>query len=221
MSFSLSVSVASPIANYAELQDEILNWMDREGDAAAIARVPKWIQLAESWFNRELRTPDMEQSVTFSVEDEDRPLPADFLALRSIYQETSPDNPLIGMSPDQLRNDYRGQGGIPQAYSIVAGGIRVAPVPTEEVLFTMDYFARIESLSVVAPSNWLLEQAPDLYLFAALFYGYTWARSPEQAMEAQGLAVAILDRLKTTSTASRWGAGQKPLPARQVGKGRC
>lgn len=220
MSISLNIASTLPIENYDDLKDEILEWMDREGDAAAIARVPKWILFAESWFNRELRTPDMERTTTFSADAEDMPLPADYLAMRAIYQETEPDFPLNGMSPDQLRRDFGGYSGIPQAYAIVAGGIRFAPVPQSELLYTMDYFGRIENLSVTAPSNWLLEQAPDLYLFAALFFGYTWARNP-QAAECQQLAIGILERLKTTSTASRWGAGQKPNPVRQATRGRC
>lgn len=221
MSISLNIAATLAIENYDDLQSEILEWMDRTGDSAAEERVTKWILLAESWFNRELRTPEMERTVTFSIEDEDIPLPADYLGMRAIYQETSPDFPLNGMSPDQLRRDFGGQAGIPQAYAIVGGGLRLAPVPETELLYTMDYFGRIDNLSVTAPSNWLLETAPDLYLFASLFYGYTWAGNPERAAEAQGLAIAILDRLKTTSTAARWGAGQRPNPVRQATRGRC
>ena len=221
MSISLNISATLPIDNYDDLQSEILEWMDRTGDSASEARAPKWILFAESWFNRELRTPEMEHSVTFSIADEDTPLPDDFLGMRAIYQETEPDFPLNTMSPDQLRSEYAGQTGIPQAYAIVGGGMRVGPVPEREMLYTMDYFRRIENLSVTAPSNWLLQQAPDLYLFAALFFGYTWAGNPEKAAESQSLAVSIIDRLKTTSTASRWGAGQKPSPIRQATRGRC
>lgn len=221
MSISLNITSVSPIANYDDLQSEILEWMDRTGDSAAESRAPKWILFAESWFNRELRTPDMEHSVTFSITDEDTPLPDDYLAMRAIYQETEPDFPLNGMSPDQLRRDFGGQTGVPQSYAIVGGGIRVAPVPERELLYTMDYFRRIENLSVTAPSNWLLRQAPELYLFAALFFGYEWAKNPEDANRCRDMAVSILDRLKTTSTASRWGAGQKPNPVRQATRGRC
>ena len=221
MAISLNISVAGPIANYDDLQSEILDWMDREGIAADAVRAPKWIQYAEAWFNRELRTPDMEATISFEIGDEDRPLPSDYLAMRSIYQETEPDKPLSGMSPDQLRQTYAGQSGIPSAYCIVAGGIRVAPVPERDLLYTMDYFRRIDALSVVTPSNWLLETAPDLYLFAALFYGFTWSDNPVKAGMFRDLAVGLLERLKTTSTASRWGAGTRPQTVRQASRGRC
>ena len=221
MSISLNITTPSPIANYDELQSEILDWMDREGIAADVARVPKWILYAESWFNRELRTPEMERTVTFSITDEDTPLPEDYLGMRAIYQETEPDKPLMAMSPDQLRSEYTGQSGIPSAYTIVAGGIRVAPVPETEAIYTLDYFGRIETLSVTAPSNWLLQVAPDLYLFAALHYGYEWANNYEAADRAAQKAVALMDRLQVTSTAARWGAGTRPFTARQIGKGRC
>ena len=134
MSISLDIGSTSPIENFDDLQDEILEWMDRTGDAASLARVPKWILFAESWFNRELRTPEMERTTTFSADAEDMPLPSDYLAMRAIYQETEPDLPLNGMSPDQLRRDFGGYSGIPQAYAIVGGGIRFAPVPERELV---------------------------------------------------------------------------------------
>jgi len=87
--------------------------------------------MAESLFNRELRCPEMERTVTFSVTAEDATLPADFLAMRSIYIEAVPDLPLRGMSPAALKQEFSGSVGTPQAYALVAGGIRMAPPPAD------------------------------------------------------------------------------------------
>jgi hypothetical protein len=221
MSISLNISAAAPISNYAELQDKILKWMDREGDADAIALVPDWIQFAEVMFNRELRTPEMEHTVTFSIADEDTPLPSDFLGMRAIYEETDPDRALSGMSPDQLRLDYGGNSGIPQGYAIIGGGIRVAPVPDQEYIYTLDYIQQIVPLSVIAPSNWMLEKHPDAYLIAALAWGYDWMDNEAKANRYAQLAAGIVDRIKTISNTVRWGAGQRPNPVRQASRGRC
>lgn len=218
MTISLNISSPAAIADYDALQSEIASWLDRDD---LTSRIPTFILMAESFFNRELRTPQMEATVSFSVSDEDTPLPVDYLAMRSIYQETTPDNPLRGMSPDGLRQEFVGQAGIPTSYAIVAGGIRVAPVPESTLVFTMDYFARIASLSVTAPSNWLLEQAPDLYLFASLYFAEVYNENPARAGQFQALAENILARLKQSATAARWGAGTRPSTAMQVGRGKC
>jgi hypothetical protein len=219
MSISLNVSSPNAIPDYEALISEVSEWLDR-GDELD-SRIPTFILMAEAYFNNELRTPQMEQSNTFSVFDEDTPLPTDYLALRAIYQETVPDNPLRAMSPDALRQEYRGQPGTPTSYSIVGGAIRVAPVPEVELIFTMDYFARIQSLSATAPSNWLLEGNPALYLFATLYFAEAYLDNPTRAAQWQALSDDILRRLKTSATAARWGAGTRPSPARQATKGRC
>jgi hypothetical protein len=218
MSISLNVSSPNAIPDYEALIAEVAEWLDRDD---VTSRIPTFVLMAEAFFNNELRTPQMEQSKTFSVSDEDTPLPTDYLALRAIYQETIPDNPLRAMSPDALRQEYRGQPGTPTSYSIVGGVIRVGPVPETELIFTMDYFARVQSLSATAPSNWLLESHPDLYLFGTLYFAEAYLDNPTRATQWQSLAENILVRLRTAATAARWGAGTRPSPARQATKGRC
>jgi hypothetical protein len=125
------------------------------------------------------------------------------------------------MSPDQMRRDFGGTSGTPQGYAIIAGGIRVAPVPDQEYLYTLDYIQQIPPLSVIAPSNWLLEKHPDAYLIAALAWGYDWMDNEAKANRYAQLAVSIVGRIKTTSNTVRWGAGQRPNPVRQAGRSRC
>lgn len=218
MSISIAVSSASAIPDYPSLKAEVSSFLDRDD---IDLKIPTFVLLAESHFNRELRTPDMERTLTFSVENEDTPLPTDYLAMRAIYQETTPDNPLVGMSPDELRLEYLGQSGTPRAYAIVAGSIRTGPVTDTAVTFSMDYFAQIERLSDASPVNWLLEKHPDLYLFTTLFYAEQYLDNDSRAAKWFQLAQGILMRIKETSTASRWGAGTRPNTARQASRGRC
>lgn len=218
MSISIALDSSSAIPNYAALKTEIGEWLDRDD---LVSKIPVFVLMAEAHFNRELRTPDMERTLTFSVESEDTALPTDYLAMRAIYQETTPDNPLVGMSPDELRLEYRGQSGIPTSYAIVAGSIRVAPVPETALVFSMDYFAKIENLSDASPSNWLLESHPDLYLSTCLYLAESFLDNDAKAGKWLSLSTGILDRIKQTSTASRWGAGIRPVSARQASRARC
>jgi hypothetical protein len=72
----------------------------------------------------------MERTITFDTADEDRTLPEDYLAMRAIYIEGSPDRPLRGLGPTAIRQGFDGTTGTPVAYCLVSGGIRLIPPPS-------------------------------------------------------------------------------------------
>lgn len=220
MSISLNLGVEAPIPDLDTLILKVQKWLDRDDLAD---EVPVFVQLFEAEANRELRTPEMEQTVTFSVEDEDRPLPSNYLAMRAIYRENgTADTTLRGMSPTALKAEYEGSTGIPRAYALVSGGIRVAPPPADEYLLTMDYFARIEPLSVVAPSNWLLEKHPDAYLYGTLYYAEAYLDNAVRASQWRGLLDTVFAKINKSTRADRYGAGALvPNTTRQVRGARC
>lgn len=218
MSFSLNVGATPAIASFSDLQSEIAAWLDRDD---LTARIPTFILMAESYFNRELRTLDMESSYTFTASAEDTSLPDDFLALRDVYLVGPPDRPLKSMSPDALRIDYGGNTGIPVAYALVSDSIRLAPVPADTTTIRIDYYQSIENLSVATPSNWLLLNHPDAYLFTALFYAETFLENPTRAAGHMAIAQGVLDSLKRSSRLSKWGTAPTPTGVAQVRNARC
>jgi hypothetical protein len=164
----------------------------------------------------------MERTVTASVSAEDTPLPADYLAMRAIYEEGSPDRPLRGISPTAIRQGFDGSTGTPVAYCLVSGGLRMVPPPSGELLVTMDYWARIENLSTTQPSNWLLENHPDAYLYATLFQAEAYLDNATRAAQWKGLADRVIDRLNRTSRNDRYGAGPLvPNTVAQVRGAKC
>lgn len=214
MSISLALSVPGAIPNLDALKAEIALWLDRDD---LEARIPTFVAMAEAEFNRELRTPQMERTLTFSASDEDQPLPSDYLAMRNIYIEGSPDRPLRGMAPTAQRIEFDGSSGTPQAYILVSGGLRLVPPPSSAILLTMDYFGRIDALSAVAPSNWLLENHPDAYLYGALFYAEAYLDNAIRASQWRGLFDQALQRIGRAAQADRYGAGPLvPNTMRQV-----
>lgn len=227
MTISINVSADLPIAG----KDDLKQWCAEEVDRDLTEATPsgtlsdnfdRWILLAESRFNRELRCPDMERTVTFSVTEADTPLPADYLSMRSIYEEGSPDTPLRSIPPPSVRQEYDGTPGKPQAYILVSGALRLVPPPDTTYLLTMDYYAQISNLSVVAPSNWVLEKHPDAYVTAVLFHFFRWSKDRQSAMDANALCSSIIEDINQTARADRYGAG--PLARAtvlQTSGGRC
>jgi hypothetical protein len=220
MSISISLTSAGAIPDLDALTVHAQDWLDRDDLAA---KIPTFIAMAEALFNREIRASEMERTITFTATAEDTPQPAqDYLAMRSIYLEASPDTPLRSMSPTALKREFDGTSGTPVAFSMVSGGIRLAPPPANATTFTMDYWARIAPLSVIAPSNWLLENHPDAYLYALLFYAEMFLDNKEKAADYKGLLDEVIAQINREANNDRYGAGPLiPNAVAQVSGARC
>ena len=58
--------------------------------------------------------------------------------------------------------------GVPEAYTMRAGYILMGPVPSSLYTMEIDYYAKVAALSDSAPTNDMLTNNPDLYLYGAL-----------------------------------------------------
>jgi hypothetical protein len=207
MSISLALDTEGAIANLDDLKDWIADEVDRPLSDIS-DKLDKWILMAESYYNRHLRTPDMEGEYLFTADAEDMPLPSDYRGMRSIYIEGSPDRPLRAFGAASIRMEYDGTtSAYPAGYVLVSEGIRFVPPPSGEILLHMDYFKKIPSLSVVNPSNWLLEKHPDAYVAAILFHYYRWAQNLELAVAYKSMREELKDEINAASRRDRFGAG--------------
>jgi hypothetical protein len=221
MAISINISAPGAISNLDDLKAWVADELDR--DLADIGdRLAKCIQFAEADFNRGLRAPDMERTALGSATNEDTPLPDDYLAMRAIYEEGSPDRPLKGISPTAVRQISNGTAGTPVAYCLVSNSIRLIPPPASDVLLTMDYWARIEPLSVFAPSNWLLNKHPDLYVLGTLYHYYRFVPNREMAAAYKGLMSELVADINRVARNDRYGAGPLvPSTVTQVRGAKC
>lgn len=213
MSISLALTPLGAIPDRDTLITAVQDWLDRDD---LEAKIPMFIQMTEALFNRELRTPQMERTSTSSVSSEDTTLPEDYLAMRAIYEEGSPDRPLRGIAPTAIRQGYDGTTGAPVAYTLVASGLRLIPPPSDTISLTMDYFARIEPLTASSPVNWLLEQHPDAYLYGTLYNAEIYLDNIPRAAQWKQLVDELISRLNRSSRNDRYGAG--PLVPNTIGQ---
>lgn len=210
---AFSTDSASAIVTLDDLVAEIRDEMDDSGYSAT--KIYRAIARAEAFFNRELRVPQMETEYQFSVTTESTPLPNDFLQMRSVYQEDSPDRPLLSMSPSSLRQLYFGQTGPVAAYAVEGQNIIVAPVG--ETTVTMLYYAKIPSLTESAQSNWLLVDYPDMYLHQVLAILFAKTGDDARASSNLGIAAVIIEQANKAGKNARWGAGPlRPMLVQQV-----
>lgn len=202
MAIVLSTYAPGAIATYSDLLDEIRDLMDDDNyDQAVIDRA---LRKAEAEFNRSLRAAEMEKRAMLTVAGELTALPADFLELRFIFQEGSPDTPLRSMSPAGMLAIHAGVSGVPQAYAIEGREIRVGPVGNATL--ELVYYAAVPALSDATQSNWLLSRHPDLYVSGALFHLARRERDAEGAAQAGQEVMALMQSINRSTQAARWGA---------------
>lgn len=203
MTIAIQTSPENALSNLTDLVEEVRDEMD--DDAFSLTRINRAVARAEAIFNRDLRVPRMETEVQISVTSEQTELPNDFLQLRQVYAEGSPDNPLTSMSPQTLRKTYRGRSGTVCAYAIENRRIVVAPVGEETI--TLLYYARIPALTDDNPSNWLIEEHPDIYLHQCLAILFEKTGDLVRAERNLAVATKLIEDANATGRKNRWGAG--------------
>lgn len=200
---AFSTDPSGYINNLTQLVAEIRDEMDDSG--YSLEKIYRAVGRAEALFNRELRVPQMETETDLAVTQEATDLPADFLALRSVYSEGSPDNPLRSMSPAGLRNLYLGQAGTPKAYAIENMRLIIGPVGSASI--TLLYYAKLTPLTENNPTNWLLRDYPDLYLHQVLGLLFQKIGDRERAVDHLSQAAALVVQINAAGRKARWGAG--------------
>ena len=156
------------LTTYSELKTSIGDWLNR-ADLTNV--IPDFISLAEAQIERTLRTRQMIVRANASFSAEYGAVPADFLETKSLkLTNTNPITPLQFQTVDVMDNiaSQRVASGRPQYFSIVGGQIRLLPVPDSTYTTELIYYAKLSKLSGTTSTNWLLAQAPDVYLYGAL-----------------------------------------------------
>ncbi len=156
------------ISNYTELNTAVANWLDRDD---LTDRIPEFIALAEARFNRLLRIRAMEEKQTASTVAGQRniALPAYFIQMRNLQINTSPITPMQYVTPEIYDRLYGSTGtGTPQMYTIIADEIQLGPIPSSVQTIEMLFYKKFDSITAVSPTNWMITNAPDVYLYGCL-----------------------------------------------------
>lgn len=173
------------ISDYASLMVDVAEYSGRQNIAHIF---PRLVGMAETKLNRVLRVADMEVTDTISLTDGEGTIPADFLEAREVLNPRG--YPIRSISLQQLTRSYRNWSGVPNGYAIVGSTIKVRPETTGDI--TVTYYGRIPGLTPANPTNWLLEKAPDVYLYALVAevaLASADAAKTQAAMQLMGLAI--------------------------------
>jgi hypothetical protein len=155
---------------YAELQTAIGDWLNR---ADLDQKIPDFIRLAESTLNDVLRSADMVTSATVAITSGRATLPADALEIVYAQVASTEDEPLEQIAPQQLtmlRRTRTRDAANPRFFAIVGRQLVVTPSPSGSVSLDLDYYQRLPALTTSNTTNWLLTDAPHVYLYTSLLH---------------------------------------------------
>lgn len=198
------------ITTYAELQAAAANWLVR---ADLTARIPEFIALAEARLNRILRArlAETEVPLTATVGLRTIPLPAGFSEPLALWIIPDAERRLLRfVEPSLMRtSSVRGR---PSTWSIDGANLAFDRPCDQAYGVVLRMLARFV-LSNAAPTNALLSDYPDAYLFATLCEAGPFLRDDQlaAAYEARlGRAIGEINSKDARSRAPRTLVGETP-----------
>jgi len=196
------------LATRAELIDEVQSWLFGRDDI--VIKVPTFIRMFEAKANRILRCRQMEERATAYVNFEGAPefvsLPENFQTMRRIRMpEETQKKTLKFAVPTQLDalREQNDTAGTPEFFTIFGTELELYPTPNAATELEMIYRRTLPPLLEAPDTNWLLDLAPDLYLYGTLMeaapYLHEDERIPTWASGVQG-GFADLNKLSDDAT---------------------
>lgn len=159
-----------------------------------------FVRRAEAKFNAALRVSQMESYATLSTVDGKTVLPSDYLDSRSVV---SGGRELYSASLQYLMARYGSRGGMANSYAIVGNELQLFPRAPGDVGFL--YYAKIPPLTPTNPTNWLIEQAEQVYLYGVVEEIGIWEANPDKVGAVGTLKANALRDLMINDERGRWG----------------
>ena len=182
------------ISTYSELNTAVANWLDRDD---LTDRIPEFIALCEARFNRLLRIRAMEYKQTASTVAGQRnlALPTGFIQMRNLQMNASPIVPMQYVTPEIYDRLYGSTStGTPEMYTIIADEIQLGPIPASVQTIEMLFYKKFDALTAAATTNWMIINAPDVYLYGCLLEAEPFIMNdPRVQLWAAGFKQAITD----------------------------
>ena len=207
------------IETYSQLQSRLAEFLNRD-DLTTI--IPTFIELAESQMNRDLRHWKMEtrSSGQQDPNDEYMQIPNDWMETIRFHITDNGTRPLDLISRKAMEDKRAGQlnaVGTPRYYTHADSQFQLYPTPSDTTNVELLYYAKIPSLSDSNTDNWLLLEAPDVYLYGALIHSAPYLAEDERVGVWAQMYSAAVSQLNMKSEQSRYSGSGLTVKNRGLG----
>lgn len=194
------------LANYADLQASVAQWLHR---ADLAAQIPDFIALAEDQLARDLRVAPLvvANNLTVGAGGDNTTLPNGCVEVLAV-RETDSGREVRYVTPTAYNRARSALSGLamPLNYTVIGGSLYVAPVWSAGGTLSVNFFRKETALSDANTSNWYLANAPDCLLYAALAKGASELRDAEHAQLWQERYTAAMQRVNAQYSVTGEGA---------------
>lgn len=195
------------LTNYGELKTAIALWMERDD---LTARIPKFIALAQARMYTgdpgiqmpALRIAAMLTSGTITVTAGTGSTPTGWIEFERI-RVSGADRPNMAFLPatrfwDNAAAHYAD---IPYYYTIEGATLRTAPAG--DATLSATWYARLTAMSANADTDWIMTNAPQVYLHGALYEAYEFEGTLDRAAQHAARFASAVTALNTQDTKSQ------------------
>jgi len=200
------------IATCADLKAAAATYMARSD---LTSRIPEWIANTETriaYGSREpnficepLRVRAMETSADVTINAQTAALPTRYLQSRRFYLNSSPIQELGYVVPDVFWRTYiSSDTARPTRFTVEGENFVFGPIPDATYTGKILYYQKFAGLSADGDTNWLLTNAPGVYLSGVLAEGFAYARKFDLAAARQTAFVGGINALNLADKADRY-----------------
>jgi hypothetical protein len=197
------------LTNYTGLKASIADFLNRD-DLTSV--IPDFVALAEAQINRDIRHWKMEARTSGQQDpaDEYMQIPADWVETIRLHLTGTGTSVVNLVSRDAMADKRAAQenaAGTPRMYTHANGQFQLYPTPDATTNFELLYYQKIPSL-ITNTDNWLLLEAPDVYLYGALLHSAPYlAEDARVAIWAQMYSAAVQRLNQVSEDAMFSGSG--------------
>lgn len=204
------------ISTFAELKSSIADFLNRT-DLTTV--IPSFISLAEAQINRDVRHWKMSNvaAVTFAAGQKTSGMPADWLetshAVWTYNSATHRQYPLEYASGTTVRerndNSDDRQAKPTQFYHVGSASsiaLSLYPNPDAAGFVYLTYTQKVPALSDSATTNWLLSDAPDVYLYGSLLHAAPYLQEDNRVNVWAQLYGAAVKQLNESSDKAKYSS---------------
>lgn len=205
------------ISTYAELQDAILAWINKQDVEQSLGSI---IAMTEADLNRKVRHWKMEKRATVSLDDQYSRVPSDWIETIRFYLTGNGTSELILASRSDLLNRRElanDTGGTPRYYTMSDGAFEVYPTSNGNFTAELLYYGKTDALSNSVTTNWLLTDHPDVYLYGSLVHASAFMGEDNRIQVWNTMYQTALDQVNGSSEAARYSGSGLRMKIRSYG----
>ncbi len=184
------------LSTYSDLKTAVASWLNRT-DLTSV--IPDFVVLAESDIRNDIRLPAMETLASGTLSGNTLAQPTRYLSTRRLVVK---GDVYAYVTPDRFQELDQASATEP-SYTIVGQTFYMVNAKDGDA-YSLLYYQGFAALSGASDTNWLLSNAPDVYLFAACKHAATYLKSPEEEARFVALYQSAMQRVQRVEYRSNY-----------------